>query len=194
MMKRIVCYGDSNTYGYDAADLFGGRLSSEQRWTDQLSALLECNVINCGMNGRTVPRYPRSVENDLRLLRRSLPCDLLIVMLGTNDLLSDREPEDTAEALSAFMDRLLKEYADLKILIAAPPRIGGLGAGYAEQLQEYASCCKAIADEKGLLFADASQWPLALAHDGVHLSPEGHRCFAACMYEYLKTEKNLEIK
>ena len=37
MKKRIVCYGDSNTYGYDAADWFGGRLPAEQRWGDLLA-------------------------------------------------------------------------------------------------------------------------------------------------------------
>ena len=32
MTPRIVCYGDSNTYGYDGCDPFGGRLPANARW------------------------------------------------------------------------------------------------------------------------------------------------------------------
>ena len=75
---KILCIGDSNTYGYDPRSYLGDRYPADVRWTDRLK---DWDVINCGVNGMTVPReYSRYVA----LVRINEP-DLVIVMLGTND-------------------------------------------------------------------------------------------------------------
>lgn len=53
MKKRILCYGDSNTWGYDA--FTDGRFPDEVRWTGQLASFLgqEYTVIEEGLCGRT---------------------------------------------------------------------------------------------------------------------------------------------
>ena len=43
---KILCIGDSNTYGYDPRSFFGDRYPEDVRWTDNLGA---CEVINRGL-------------------------------------------------------------------------------------------------------------------------------------------------
>lgn len=180
-MKRIVCYGDSNTYGYDARDVFGGRLPSEERWTELLAAELGCDVINCGMNGRMVPAYPRSQELDLRLILRCAPCDLVIVMLGSNDVLTEREAEDTALYLRRFLSQVRQQLPKTNILLLAPPSVSGAAAGYQGALEDLAEQYESLAEEEAYFFANPQNWQIDLAHDGVHFSPEGHRAFARAL-------------
>jgi len=91
-VKRVLCYGDSNTWGYDPATR--RRFAPDFRWTGVLANRLGPDhlVIEEGLNGRTT-RWDDPIEpgrNGLALLRPCLdthePLDLVIVMLGTNDL------------------------------------------------------------------------------------------------------------
>ena len=79
---KILCYGDSNTYGYDGAEVFGGRFPEDARWPELLGRMLGCESVNLGLNGRRVPRFQRTIEADLTLLKRSGD-GLILVMLGT---------------------------------------------------------------------------------------------------------------
>jgi len=45
-MKRILCFGDSNTYGYDPRSFFGDRYDAQNRWTDLLSVATGRAVFN----------------------------------------------------------------------------------------------------------------------------------------------------
>ena len=109
---RILCIGDSNTYGYDPRSYLGDRYPAEIRWTDRLE---NCEVINCGVNGLTVPReHARYIG----LVRMNDP-DLVIVMLGTNDFfrgLSDdelvEESEDLGELYRVLAERNHCLFAD----------------------------------------------------------------------------------
>ena len=90
---KIVCYGDSNTYGYDGDEMFGGRFPEGRRWPDLLGQMLGCETVNCGLNGRRVPRFRRSTEADAALLQRwsvtsqewlhKLITSLMLSMTGT---------------------------------------------------------------------------------------------------------------
>ena len=55
---RVLCFGDSNTYGYDPRSYFGGRYPAISRWVDLLAAKTGWDVINAGENGREIPRSP----------------------------------------------------------------------------------------------------------------------------------------
>lgn len=186
-MKRIVCYGDSNTYGYDAADIFGGPLSSEERWPTILGALLRCETINCGMNGRTVPRYPRQIDADLRMIKRHSDCSLLIVMLGTNDLLLGFDAEDTAECMKSFLRSAMQTIDHIDVLLVAPPPSALIPEGCEADYAYLAELYSDAAHELGIHFIDAGLWPVSMACDGVHFSPEGHRRFAECLAECVRT-------
>ena len=181
-MQRIVCYGDSNTYGYDAADVFGGRLPSEERWPDILSGLLNAEVINCGMNGRTVPRWKRAFDADLRLIARAAPFDLLIIMLGSNDLLTDHEPEETAEQMGKLLCEVKALYPNIQILLIAPPSVQGFDLLFVELRERYLALAKSMK----ISFADAGKWSIDISADDVHFSPAGHHTFAVRIAEEMK--------
>ena len=184
-LPRILCYGDSNTFGYDGADPFGGRLPAEARWPELLGGLLGCEVINCGLNGRTVPHYERSIRADLALLRRHAPCTHVIMMLGTNDLLLDSEPEETAERMRRFLPQLRETLPGAELLLCAPPAVEDFG-GYAEAFEELSELYRSLAAELSLAFADTTGWGIETAGDGVHFSTRGHRIFAVKMAQTLR--------
>ena len=95
---RILCFGDSNTYGYDPRGFFGDRYGSEDRWVDLLAKQTGHECINAGANGREIPRSPYV----LRLLTEHAPVDILLVMLGTNDLLQGAKAKEAATRTEAY--------------------------------------------------------------------------------------------
>lgn len=183
---KLLCYGDSNTYGYDGAAVFGGRFEPELCWPALLGRALGVEADNCGLNGRRVPRFERQLEADLALLRRHAPCELIIVMLGTNDLLSEASPEDTAEYMRAFLSRLGREMPESAVLLCAPPAVDAFEPEYEEGFQALAALYGRLAEELGVLFADASRWGIPMGPDGVHFTERGHRLFAVKMSQTLR--------
>ena len=87
---NVICFGDSNTYGYDPRGYFGGRYDADCRWVDILAAETGWTISNMGQNGREIPVAAPAFPDDT---------DLLIVMLGSNDLLQGRSPADAARRL-----------------------------------------------------------------------------------------------
>ena len=75
---RILCFGDSNTYGYDPRGYSGERYPAEDRWVDIIAKKTPWEIINAGANGREIPRNPYA----LRLLSQHDSVDLFLVMLG----------------------------------------------------------------------------------------------------------------
>ena len=100
---RILCFGDSNTYGYDPRGFFGDRYGAGDRWVDLLAKQTGHEVINAGANGREIPRNPYT----LRLLNEHAPVDIFLVMLGTNDLLQGASAKEAADRMEAFLNSLL---------------------------------------------------------------------------------------
>ena len=84
---KVICFGDSNTYGYDPRGYFGGRYDADSRWVDILATETGWTVCNMGQNGREIPSVVPALPADT---------DLLIVMLGTNCLLyTSPSPRDS---------------------------------------------------------------------------------------------------
>ena len=111
MKTHILCLGDSNTHGYcadpnDCAD-HGIRFNEDERWTCLLQKALgeEYLVLEEGLSGRTTvfsdPLHECMSGLDViySTLMSHEPVDLLIIMLGTNDLLQGRSPEQAVERL-----------------------------------------------------------------------------------------------
>ena len=176
---NVICFGDSNTYGYDPRGYFGGRYEADNRWVDILSAATGWTIRNLGQNGREIPYSSLAFPSDT---------DLLIVMLGTNDLLQGRSPEQAAEKLERFLAVVPLERS--KILLLAPPPVT-LGAWVPspqliDESRAFARLCQALAEQLGILFADAGRWDIPLAYDGVHFTEQGHRAFAIKLLEELK--------
>ena len=176
---NVICFGDSNTYGYDPRGYFGGRYDADFRWVDILAAETGWTVCNMGQNGREIPSAAPAFPDDT---------DLLIVMLGTNDLLQGRSPEQAAERLERFLSGIPLDRS--KILVIAPPPVKR-GAWVPDQQliddsHAFAQLCQTLAEHLGICFADAGKWDIPLAYDGVHFTEQGHRAFAAELLEELK--------
>lgn len=176
---KAVCFGDSNTYGYDPRSWLGGRYDAGSRWVDILAAETGWIVCNRGVNGREIPRSAPDIPPDM---------DLLIVMLGSNDLLQGCTPEAAAGKLERFLSGL--PVSQGKILLIAPPamRPGEWVPNWqlVDDSRRFAQCCRALAGRLGIRFADAGDWDIPLAYDGVHFTEQGHRAFAAGLLEVLK--------
>ena len=215
-MKKALFFGDSNTYGYDPAGFMGGRYPYEKRWTtilgDRLGQAWE--IASDGLPGRATPATRREWDILCGSVQKQMPLALFAVMLGTNDLLSTLRPDAARTArrmndlISVVEETLQGSAAEetlqgspTEILLIAPPEIRLTAESYGEpyvrgdktyaqiyyeegkKLAEYYS---ELADYRGIRFADASQWDLDFAFDGVHLSEEGHAAFAREMEKVLR--------
>lgn len=173
---RILCFGDSNTYGYDPRSCFGGRYGTEDRWPDLLAKQTGWEIIHAGANGREIPRNPYA----LRLLNRHAPVDIFLVMLGTNDLLQGASAKEAAALMEAFLQPLLPHCR--RILLAAPPPMKRGAWVTNEELVtasiQLAEEYKVLAEKLNISFADTREWNTELTFDGVHFTEEGHHCFA----------------
>ena len=176
---NVICFGDSNTYGYDPRSYFGGRYDADNRWVDILAAKTGWEIRNAGQNGREIPPNAPSLPADT---------DLLVVMLGTNDLLQGKSPKQAAERMERFLSVISLEWD--KILLIAPPSMT-LGEWVPSQQliddsHAFAQLCQALAERMGIRFTDAGKWDIPLTYDGVHFTEQGHRAFAAGLLEELR--------
>ena len=177
---KILCFGDSNTYGYDPRSYLGDQYPAEHRWVDLLAEKLGCEAVNAGQNGREIPVWTGALQNFERLLASQEPVDLLLVMLGVNDLLQGNSVAAVTQRMEFFLEKIPLEPS--KILLIAPPRIQAGTWVTAPQL--IADCLQlntaysAIAEKLGVRFADSANWEIEMTFDGVHFTEEGHRTFA----------------
>ena len=176
---NVICFGDSNTYGYDPRSYLGSRYDSDSRWVDILAVETGWTVRNLGENGREIPTSAPAFPADT---------DLLIVMLGINDLLQGRSPKQAADRLERFLSSLSLDRSKI-LLIAPPPMKQGAWVPNQQLIDDshaFAQLCQALAEQLGTRFADAGKWDISLAYDGVHFTEQGHRAFAARLLEKLR--------
>ncbi len=179
-VKRIVCIGDSNTYGYDPRSFAGSRYPEGVRWTGILKAA-GFEVINLGQNGLCIPpKVQFRLFQDM--IRSYMPADVIIVMLGSNDLLNGSTVSEAAEKMSAFLQACKEAAPDSALLLVAPPpmQVGEWvqTKDLIEKSLELGKTYRALAERQGVLFADSGRWEIPLTYDGVHFTEEGHRRFA----------------
>ena len=192
MCRRLMCYGDSNTYGYDPRSYLGGRYPQSVRWT----ALLRehgWDVINRGENGRCIPHGDGEIHAAIQSLCRE-EADILTVMLGSNDLLQPSYPpaRECADRMERFLATLL--HADGwgkpgKVLLVAPPPMAPGDWVQDEKTiaasRRLAGYYENIARLLNIGFADAGSWGVDLTYDGVHFSEMGHLAFAEGIHQAL---------
>ena len=181
---RILCFGDSNTYGYDPRGFFGDRYGAGDRWVDLLTKQTGHECINAGANGREIPRNPYA----LRLLEEHAPVDIFLVMLGTNDLLQGASAKEAATRMETFLNPMLP-YCKQILLVAPPPMKRGawvptdvLVAESIHLAEEY----KLLAKKLNITFVDTRHWNIELAFDGVHFTEARHHAFAENLRKELR--------
>ena len=213
-MKRILCFGDSNTWGYDPTDVdergINGRYPEHVRWTGVMGDLLgaDYRVIEEGLNGRTtVFENPtlsgRNGDPALEVAAMShAPLDCVILMLGTND--ANDMFNACAEVIGYGMERLLRTWnytlsftrsAQAKIVIACPLKITPMGSG--EYIPGLTSRCtevgerlrtiyRQLAERYGCAFIDVNDYVTPSPVDGIHLSAESHRILGETMADFVR--------
>ena len=181
---KLLCFGDSNTYGFDPRDVFGGRYDAADRWVDILARETHWDVRNEGVNGRQIPRNPYP----LRLLREQGAVDIFLVMLGTNDLLQGATAEVTAARMEKFLTSLLPHCPRI-LLVSPPPMKRGAWVPTDALVAESVRLREAynqLAQKLGIPFVDTSEWNIELAFDGVHFTEAGNHAFAAKLLPYIQ--------
>ena len=190
-MKTILCYGDSNTWGYRPGS--GERYEQSERWTRRLQAMLGdgFSVIEEGQNGRTtvhddpVDGFKNGLSYLLPCLESHKPVDLVVLMLGTNDL-KHRFAVSAAE-IAKSVARLVQvirscEFGPAgqapRVLLLAPPPLGKLShladifAGAYEKSLQLSGVYRQVAAERGCYFLDTATVVRLSDTDGVHLDAE----------------------
>lgn len=195
----VLAYGDSNTWGavpqpYRGA---GGRFGVTQRWPRIMQAALGAgvNVFEEGLNGRTTcvdDPIEGEIRNGERYLPVSLithmPLDLVIIMLGTNDLKArlSMTAGDIADGAGKLADLVRRSTAGPEglapeVLLVSPAPLAKLtwltemfeaGSAKSQKLAgEYARVAKAY----GVHFFDAGSVISSSDDDGIHLDADAHR-------------------
>lgn len=203
-MRTVLLFGDSNTHGtMPMPDLgFQGRYGRQERWAGRLARLLpQWEVIAEGHPGRTTV-HDDPVEGAHRnglsvlpaLLESHRPLDLVLVLLGTNDLKARFSvgAADVALALERLVRVILACGAGPGggapgVLLVAPPPIvevgclAGIFAGGAAKSRALAGEVAAAAVRAGVPFLDAGQVVEVSPLDGIHWDPQANPALAGAL-------------
>lgn len=204
-MIEILCFGDSNTYGFTPD--WKHRYGRDIRYPGVLQALLGDGyyVAEDGLIGRTAafPDSNRDGRSALETLPLSIeshgPVQYIILMLGTNDCKIDKTR--SAEDVGAGMDKLVRLVigrlpAWTKILpcgpaAARPGRAAARPEYVAPVARRLAGRGGAVSDDRrayGLRFLDAGTVTQMSALDGEHLDPDGHKKLAAAIADIVRRD------
>jgi lysophospholipase L1-like esterase len=192
--KRILCFGDSNTWGHDPTTQ--DRFDSSSRWPGILREALGAGyeVIEEGLNGRTtvwddpIEGYKNGREYLIPCLETHRPLDLVIILLGTNDLKKrfSLSAFDIAEGAGVLVRIIQKSEAGISgkppaVLLLAPPPIGKLSdysemfEGAEEKSRRLGAHYLRVAGETGCEVLDTAQVIASSDLDGIHFEKSQHR-------------------
>lgn len=211
--KTVVCFGDSNTFGWlpTLSRTTSRRYAADRRWPGVLAKRLGggFQVIEEGQVGRTTV-HPDPIEGAHRngrmglaiVLETHMPIDLLIIMLGTNDLKA-RYAVQAADIIDSIEDlvRLAKASGagagvgsrSPGIMLVSPPPIREVGrfvemfAGGEEKAARLPALMKDLASRIDVPFLDASEIIEVSAVDGIHLDLEAHRLLGIAVADKVKS-------
>ena len=193
-MKTILCYGDSNTWGYDPVTQ--DRFPLERRWPGVLAQELGAGyrVIEEGLGGRTtvwddpIEGYKNGREYLIPCLETHKPIDLITILLGTNDLKKrfSVSAYDVAASAGVLIDVVQKSAAGIggrapEILLMAPPPFSRLSEfaemfeGGVEKSRKFSEHYKRIAEQFKCHFMDTGQVIVSSDLDGIHFEADQHR-------------------
>lgn len=202
-MKTILCFGDSNTYGYHPKTK--KRYAETIRWTGRLQEKIHSygwRVIEEGLCGRTtmldgIHRENRNGAAVLpMLLETHMPLDAVILMLGTNDCKTQfhATPESIGVGITKLISQIRAMNPSLPVLLISPihlaQNIAEKDSAFSDGSVLVSHALKdvyaAIAKQEGCLFFAASDYAEPSIADGEHLDAEGHRRLAEQIFTALQ--------
>ena len=202
-MKRILCYGDSNTWGFMGES--GERFDEQTRWPCLLEQLTGYKVIEEGLNGRTtvfhdaLMPYANGMDYLPACLLTHNPVDLVIFNLGTNDL--KRHVCNNIGATGQGMAMLSQKTREIlgaqqKILVISPVEISDdrlnlgpmslLDRESLRQSKRFAEVYRPIAEQMGCDFLAAADVAKPGKADAVHMDAPSHRSLAEAVAKKVK--------
>lgn len=205
-MKTILCFGDSNTYGYKPDGT--GRFAGNVRWTGILKEKLtgSAEVIEEGLVGRTTVFEDslrpgrKGIELLYPLLESHSPVDQLVLMLGTNDCKTHYKA--SAKVIGLGIERVIKEARrfneKLEILLLSPIHLGdrvwedGFDPEFSKESvevsRELAGVYRKIAEKYHCRFLAASDVAKPSEADQEHLDETGHKALAEAIERIISEE------
>ena len=210
-MKKIICYGDSNTFGYNPEQPKGFRYDENIRWTSLLQKNLgdEYEVVNEGMCDRTgFVNHPdgfmfSAPKHFPKMISQTEIFDILILALGTNDL--QFQYDISFGAVEKGLETLIntaKEKA--KEIIIIPPVVldERILKGYFSYQFDEKSIVKSrkvgrifrqLANVYNCKYFDINKFTTPSDADGLHYDENSHKLIADKLAEFIKEGVN-EVK
>lgn len=197
-MKTVLCFGDSNTYGQIPGGTPLERFSPDERWPGVLSSELgpDWHIVEEGLSGRTTV-YDDPIEGEIKNGRRYLepcqmshaPIDLIILMLGTNDLKIrfNQPPSEVAMGVGCLIHDIKEQSLGPggivpEIMVVSPPPMldnihewASIFDGAQKKSRELALQFEIIADSLEVHFFDAGTIIESDPRDGFHINKEAHK-------------------
>lgn len=136
-------------------------------------------ISNMGQNSCEIPAAASAFLVDIVLL---------IVVLGTNDLLQDRSQEQAAKRLERFLVGISLDRSKI-LLISPSPMVMGEWVPNTQLIDDsrtFARFCQTLAKQMGIRFDAAGRWDILLAYDGVHFTKQGGKVFVIKLLEELR--------
>ena len=209
MTKRVLCYGDSNTWGFDPVSK--KRIDYQERWTGLLQNELgeAYQVLEEGLNGRTtvwndpIEGYKNGLEYLVPCIESHSPLDLIIVMLGTNDIKKrfSLSAYDIGAGLSKLVNTAfnvcdqVQDYTP-EILIVSPLHLTNLQESWLGEMFDFENGSKTsrrlhllyedIAKQHDCYYMNAADVTCPSMEDGVHFDRLGHKLFADAVSKIVK--------
>ena len=208
-MIRILCYGDSNTWGYISGSDHQ-RYNEKERWPKVLQSKLGNNyeIIEEGLNSRTLfsddNRPGKEGRNGFTYLKPCLDThdkvDTIILMLGTNELKHsfDNNAQDIVNMIDKYVEFIKNNKSQIdkttpSIIISGLPPVNETTEycakdnkykGATQKGQELSELYKNYCKDKNIVYIDNSD--LQTGVDGVHLTLESHKLLAQKLFEAIK--------
>ena len=210
-MKHVLCYGDSNTWGF--TPVTGKRYDEHTRWTGLLQDLLgdAWRVHEAGLNARTSiyddPFKPYLNGRDMLrgILVSEKPLDVVVLSLGTNDL-KFVDAWYAAQGVAALIDIIRTQDAvypssqpiftgEPKVIVVSPIEVDAeieqreehstLKYAHAQSAlfsKEFGDMCR----QKGVVMVDGAKLAKPSKADCIHMEPEGHRALAQAVAQAIR--------
>jgi lysophospholipase L1-like esterase len=204
-MKKILCYGDSNTYGFVPETC--GRYEKTERWTGIISNELapEYEVLEQGLNNRMgFFKSPESLKHCggeyLSIyLQNHKDIDICILALGTNDaqFFYNLNEEITHKGLLHLINSVREANKNTKIILIPPVTIkenilNGIFSmqfdeNSIETIKKIFPIYEKTAKENACYYLDFNEFVAPSEKDGLHYSKDSHKIIAQHIIEFIKS-------
>ncbi len=201
-MKKILCFGDSNTYGYIPGS--GARYGDDARWSGLLCQMLKdkYEIIEAGCNNRTgfCENQAGIKETGFKILPLYLAKkpDCVVLAIGINDLQTEYNISfyEIKTGLEKMIDAIKKELPDAKIILLCPAEISNalfnsyfstmFDKSSIEKSKHLPAIYKNVAKDKNCKFIDLNKIAKVSDKDGLHYEAEEHKKIAQAIYTELE--------